>query len=178
MLSVERGACQSIFVYDIGFAIDLNQAERLITSATRESIRHKRRAPQYFEYTPAPLRITQSIQPVRINEAFVTDAQIQLIAYDFGAVSVLYRIPLGGDTSLLLLLSEGLYENKELLSDSRRRVEELLKLIQSAVSRADVSPFVEDYVIFQVESFGEAVTVEELTTRHSCEIAQILRAEA
>jgi hypothetical protein len=177
MLSVERGACQSIFVYDIGFAIDLNQAERLITS-TRESIKHKRRAPQYFEYSPPPLRVTQSVQPVRINETFATDSLVQLVVYDFGAVSVLYRIPLCGDTSRLLSLSEGLYENKELLSDSRRRVEDLLKLIQSAVSRADVSPFVEDYAIFQVEAFAEPVTVEELTTCHSSEIAQILRAES
>ena len=174
---MERGACQSIFVYDIGFAIDLNQAERLITSATRESIKHKRRAPQYFDYTPAPLRVTQSVLPVRINETFVTDSQVQLVVYDFGAVSVFYRIPLAGGTSRLLSLSEGLYENKELLSDSRRRVEDLLKLIQSAVSRADVSPFVEDYAIFQVESFVEPVTVEELTTRYSLEIGRILRAE-
>ena len=177
MLSVERGACHSIFVYDVGFAIDLNQAERLITSATRESIKHKRRAPQYFEYTPAPLRISQSVQPVRINETFATDSLVQLVVYDFGAVSVLYRIPFGGETSRLLSLSEGLYENKELLSESRRRVEDLLKLIQSAVSRADVSPFVEDYAIFQVEALSQPATVEELLTRHSIEIAQILRAE-
>jgi hypothetical protein len=178
MLSVERGACQSIFVYDIGFAIDLNQAERLLASATRESIKHKRRAPQYFEYTPAPLRISQSVRPVCINETFVTDSQVQLVVYDFGAVSVFYRIPICGDTSRLLSLSEGLYENKELLSDSRRRVEDLLKLIHTAVSKADVSPFVEDYAIFQVDAFAGPVSVEELTTRHSCEIAQILRAEA
>jgi hypothetical protein len=96
MLSVERGACHSIFVYDIAFAIDLNHAERLITSAIRDSIRHKRRAPQYFEYTPAPLRITQGIEPVQI-ESFATEPQVQLVVYDFGAVSVFYRIQLRGD---------------------------------------------------------------------------------
>jgi hypothetical protein len=89
MLSVERGACHSIFVYDIAFAIDLNHAERLITSAIRDSIRHKRRAPQYFEYTPAPLRITQGIEPVQI-ESFATEPQVQLVVYDFGAVSVFF----------------------------------------------------------------------------------------
>src|SRR5215467_6228962 len=122
MLSVQRGACHSIFVYDIAFAIDLNQAGRLITSAIRDSIKHKRRAPQYFEFTPAPLRITQSVQPVQIADGFTTEPQVQLVIYDFGAVSVLYRIPLSGDAACLLSLSEGLYENQALLSDSRRRV--------------------------------------------------------
>jgi hypothetical protein len=178
MLRVERGACHSIFVYDIAFAIDLNQAERLIQSAIRDSIRHKRRAPQYFEYTPAPLRITQGIEPVQIGEGFATDPLAQLVIYDFGAVSVLYRIPLSGDTSRLLSLSESLYENQALLSDSRRRVENLLRVIQSAVSKADVSPFVEDYAIFQVDSFCEPVSIEELTTRYAFEIGRILRAEA
>jgi hypothetical protein len=178
MLSVERGACHSIFVYDIAFAIDLNQAERLITSATRESIKHKRRAPPYFEYTPAPLRITQRVEPVRIDKTFATDSQVQLVVYDFGAVSVVYRIPICGEATRLLALSEALYENQALLSDSRRRVEDLRKVIESALARADVSPFVEDYAIFQVDAFVEPLTVEELTTRYSFEIAQILRAEA
>jgi hypothetical protein len=177
MLRVERGACHSIFVYDIAFAIDLNQAERLIRSAIRDSIRHKRRAPKYFEYTPAPLRITQGVEPVQIGEGFATDPLVQLVIYDFGAVSVLYRIPFSGDASRILSLSESLYENQALLSDSRRRVESLLTVIQSAVSKADVSPFVEDYAIFQVESFVEPVTIEELTTRYALEIGRILRAE-
>ena len=177
MLRVQRGACHSIFVYDIAFAIDLKQAERLITSAIRDSIKHKRRAPQYFEYTPAPLRITQGIEPVQIADGFATEPRVQLVIYDFGAVSVLYRIPLSGDAGSLLSLSEGLYENQALLSDSRRRVEDLLKVMQSAVSKADVSPFVEDYAIFQVETFVDPVTVEELTNRHALEITKILRAE-
>src|SRR5215467_5257520 len=177
MLRVAQGACHSIFVYDIAFAIDLNQAERLIRSAIRDSIKHKRRAPQYFEYTPAPLRISQSIESVKIGEGFATDPQVQLVIYDFGAVSVLYRIPFSGDTSHLLSLSEGLYENQALLSDSRGRVENLLKVIQSAVSKADVSPFVEDYAIFQVESFMQPISIEELTAQYAFEIGRVLRAE-
>ena len=174
---MERGACHSIFVYDIALAIDLNHAERLITSAIRDSIKHKRRAPQYFEYTPAPLRMTQTVEPVRINETFATEPQVQVVVYDFGAVSVQYRIPLSGDASKLLSLSEGLYENQALLSDSRRRVEHLLKVIESAVSKESVSSFVEDYAIFEVQALREQVTVEELTNHYAVEIAQILRAE-
>jgi hypothetical protein len=176
MLSIARGTCHSIFVHDVAFAIDLDRAERLISSATREKIKHKRRAPQYFEFTPAPLRITQVVEPVQISGAFATESQVELVVYDFGAVSVIYRISLSGGHPLLSL-SEDLYENEQLLADSRRRVEGLLRLIESAVSKANIAAFVEDYVIFQVDAFTEPITVADLVSHNASSIAQILRAE-
>jgi hypothetical protein len=178
MLSIARGTCHSIFVYDIGFSIDLKEAERRITSAKRETLKHKRRAPQYFEYRPAPVGISQRGAQVRINEQFATDPQVDLVVYDFGAVSVIYRIPLAGDSSCLLVLSEGLYENRQLLDDSRRRVEEVMKVIEGAISKADIFASVEDYVIFQIDEFADSTGIEELMTHYGKHIAQILRAEA
>jgi hypothetical protein len=178
MPSIARGTCHSIFVYDIGFSIDLKEAERRITSAKRETLKHKRRAPQYFEYRPAPIGISQRGAPVRIDEQFATDPQVDLVVYDFGAVSVIYRIPLTGDSSRLLVLSEELYENRQLLDDSRRRVEEVLKVIEGAVSKANISAFVEDYAIFQIDEFADSTGIDELITHYAQHIAQILRAEA
>jgi hypothetical protein len=164
--SVRQGTCHNIFVYDIAFSIDLNQVERHITSFTqRETIKHKRRAPRYFEYYPAPLRVSQ-------------DPGVELVVYDFGAVSVIYRKPLKGEISDLLLLSEELYENEKLLSDSRRRVEQLVNMILPAVSKANISSFVEDYLVFQIEAFAEPISIDELTTRYDSQLAQILRAES
>jgi hypothetical protein len=178
MPSVSRGTCHSIFVYDVGFSIDLNEAERRIASATRETIKHKRRAPPYFEYSPAPLRFGQAAQSVRIDATFAADPLVELVVYDFGAVIVIYHIALSGESSRLLGLSESLYENKDLLTDSRRRVAELVQLIEPAVLKANISGFVEDYVIFQIEAFREPVSTEDLITKHALEVAQILRAEA
>ena len=178
MLSIARGTCHVIFVYDIAFAIDLNEAERRISSATRETLKHKRRAPQYFEYSPPPLRIAQGAERVAIDATFATDPQVELVVYDFGAVTVIYRIDLSRDGSRLLNLSEELYENKQLLADSRQRVKDLLKVIEPAVTKANISSFVEDYVIFQVEAFAEPIAIEDLTTRYATHVAQILRAES
>ncbi len=164
LMRVAKGTCHSIFVYDIAFSIDLKEAERRITSNTqREQIKHKRRAPKYFEYTPAPLRITQEA--------------VEIVLYDFGGASVIYQKPLGKDSDLLSL-SESLYENATLLADSRQRVQELLNIIQPAVSKANISSFVEDYVIFHIEDFAEPIAAEEIATRHAAEVAQILRAES
>jgi len=164
--SVRSGTCHSIFVYDAAFSIDLNEAERRITSfKQREKIRHKRRAPKYFEYSPAPLKVSQ-------------EPGVELVLYDFGAVSVIYRMPLGGDFASLLSLSEELYENERLLGESRKRVEEFLQLIGPAVSKPNLSSFVEDYLIFQIEAFDSPVSIDDLTTRYASEITKILRAES
>jgi len=100
-----------------------------------------------------------------------------LIVYDFGAVSVIYRITVSGDSSGLLPLSEALYENQILLNDSRRRVEDLLKVMEGVVSKPNISGFVEDYVIFQIDGFTEPITIADLISKHSQHLAQILRAE-
>src|SRR5688572_31468675 len=110
MPSIVRGTCHTIFVYDIAFSIDLNQTERHITSAAqRETIKHRRRAPRYFDYHPAPLRISQEVAPITIANGFQTSPHFEFVVYDFGAVSVIYRIPLRGDLSSLLPLSAALY---------------------------------------------------------------------
>lgn len=177
MLSVARGTCHALLVYDIAFSIDLDEAKRRILSATRETIKHKRRAPQYFEYHPAPLRVSQTSESISVGDAFLTDPQVDLVIYDFGAVSVIYRIPIAGEATALMKLSEALYENPLLLADSGQRVRELLQLIAPAVSKPNISAFVEDYAIFQIETFVEPVGIDELTSQHAQQMAQILRAE-
>jgi hypothetical protein len=179
LLSVAKGSCHSIFVYDVAFSIDLDEAERRITSFTqRETIRHRRRAPQYLQYRPAPLRISQEAAPVRIAETFEVHAQVELVVYDFGAVSVIYQFPLAGGSVDLLSLSELLYENDQLLRDSRSRVEELIRMVETSLAAARITGFVEDYVIFQVQAFAGEVAVHELPREHAQYLAQVLRAES
>jgi hypothetical protein len=140
-----------MFAYDIGYAVDLERATRLVTEVTeRESIRHKRRTPKYFEYRPAPLRVIQSGEPVTIA-GYATTPRVEAVVWDFGAASVTYSIPIGGPLSGLLALSDALYENRQLLEDSRRRVERLVRAIEAAVDKPQIADFVEDYSIYQIE---------------------------
>src|SRR5262249_42253933 len=140
------------FAYDIGFAIDLDEAERLIkTAKQREAIRHKRRAPPSVQYHPAPLRVTQSGPPVHVGQTD-TNPGADIVLYDFGAASVAYSVPLRGSMTALLELSNALYGNAALLTDSRQRVEQVLAAIRPAVTNPAVVEIVEDYFIFHIES--------------------------
>jgi hypothetical protein len=176
-LSIAKGTCYLLFAYDIARAIDLDQAEHhVVAMKQREVLKHGRRAPKYFEYQPPPLRITHDVTPMAIGH-YRCGASVDLVLYDFGAVSVVYTIPLKGPLSGLLTLSNDLYDATSLLADSRQHVERLLAVLGSAVSKPNIANVVEDYVVYHIEAFAVRHDIDDLCTRYAQDIAQILRAE-
>jgi hypothetical protein len=174
---VESGVCYVIFAYDAARAINLDLADRRVREITqRPSIRHKRRTPSYFEFQPPPLLVSRDAESLAVGK-FVTRPSIDLMAYDFGAVSAVYALPIEGAFEDLLGLSEELYDNESLLADSCVQINELLKVIGDAAYLPHLSPVVEDYVIFHIERFADTLEPDNFCTRYGRRIAQILRAE-
>ena len=174
---ITKGTCFPIFAFDVALAIDLDGAERRVVSGVeRQTVKQKRRAPAYFEYQPPPLRVVRHADPVTIGTCR-TSPSIELVVYDFGAVSVSYAIPIDGPLAALPALSFALWGNAALRADARGHVESFLALIGDVVLRPQLAEFVEDYAIFQIEEFTPPVTVTSLWSEHSQIIAQTLRAE-
>jgi hypothetical protein len=174
---IQSGRCYATFAYDAARSIDLGKAERRTHETTeRPTIAHKRRTPSYFEYQPPPVRVNQTAEPLRLGK-FATRPGVDLMIYDFGAVAVIYALPIEGSFEELLAVSEELYDNELLLSDSRQRVNQLLQVIGDAANQAHPSPVVEDYVIFHVESFAQPLDLNLFAVSQARQIAQILRAE-
>ena len=176
-LTVERGTCYPLFAYDVAQAIDLDGAERRILAATeRQTVKQKRRAPAFFEYRPAPLRVSLPAQSIALG-SFHTATAVEVVLYDFGAVSVSYAMPLGGPLQALASLSHELWGNERLLEDSRQHVERLVRTLGEAAVRPHIAAFVEDYAIFEVEAFTPPCDAATLATQEAHTIAQILRGE-
>jgi hypothetical protein len=174
---IDRGTCYALFAYEVAHAIDLAAAESRLERATqRQTVKQKRRAPAFFEYDPAPLRVTEPAEPLAVGR-HVTAPAVELVLYDFGAVSVSYAIPIDGPLAALPELSTALYGNEPLEADARRRVQQLLETLGDAAIRSRVAVFVEDYVIFEIEAFREPCEAALLWTEHGQTVAQILRAE-
>ena len=174
---IQKGSCFVFFAYDAARSIKLEEAERRVHEATqRQTIPHKRRAPSYFEYQPRPLRVSQEIEPLSIG-GISARASVDITVYDFGAVAVGYTLPVTGPFSDLLRLAEELYDNELLLSDSRLRVEQLLKVVGDAATQASLAPVVEDYLVFHIESFSQPFDAARFCADNGRRIAQVLRAE-
>ena len=93
---IHNGMAYIIFAYDAARTIDLTEAERRVHEITeRPTIAHKRRTPSYFEYQPPPVRFSQESEPVVIGQ-FATRSTVELMLYDFGAVTIIYALPITG----------------------------------------------------------------------------------
>lgn len=174
---IQNGTCFVIFAYDAARSINLELAERRVHEATqRQTMPHKRRAPSYFEYQPPPLRVSQDTEPIHAGK-FSGRGSVDLLIYDFGAVTVTYSFPINGPFIDLLQLSEELYDNEFLLSASHFRVSQLLNVMGEAANQASIAPVVEDYVVFHIESFTQPFDANRFCSAERRQIAQILRAE-
>lgn len=174
---IQSGWCYVNFAYDAARSINLEAADRRIHETTkRPTIAHKRRTPSYFEYQPPPLHLSQDGETLGIGR-FATRPGVDLMIYDFGAIAVVYTLPIAGPFEDLLRLSEELYDNETLLADSRLRTDQILKVIGDAATQPHPSPFIEDYVIFHIQSFAQPTDPRRLCIDHARAIAQVLRAE-
>lgn len=79
-----------IFVFEVALGIDLDAAERSLAGAERQNFRHRGRATTFFQYRPAPLRVSQEGGELPHGE-WRAEPMIDLVLYDFGAVSVTYQ---------------------------------------------------------------------------------------
>src|SRR5256714_13004658 len=90
---ITEGTGYVLFAYDVAHAFDLAAAETRLASATqRQTVKQKRRAPAFFEYDPAPLRVTEPADSLAIGGP-LTAPPVAFVLYDFGAVSVSYALP-------------------------------------------------------------------------------------
>lgn len=203
-MRIVAGECRVYFAYDVGLGIQLDQAQALVgVGGQRKVVTHRRRTPEHFGYEHPPLRVLDQGAPIRIEGRGGGDAppgrwstapQVECLLFDFGAVSVMYTIPLvqlapaGADgaaavpgeihLSELAELSSAIYENPALLADSRRRVEALLANIRPAIKKPAIAPMVEDYAVFWLRRVAcDAPDPIGQLVKAAPTVASILRAE-
>ena len=174
---IRRGACHPLFVFEVGFAIDLERAAgRLPAGVERPVLRHRERSSTPFEYRPAPLRVAQELGLVAVPP-FPLGPSVEITLYDFGAVSLSYAVPLGESPDDVPALSVALRGHEALAADARKRVTDLIASLGPAVQRPRVAAMVEDYFIFVVTDALGIADGSGFCADHAEWLARVLRAE-
>jgi hypothetical protein len=188
-LRIHEGDCWAFFAFDVGYAIDLDAAETSLAAEhadtasppssprsprppQRDQLPHapgRRRAPASMQFRPAPLRVDQPApDPAGIPlGGFAPAGHVECTLFDFGGVSVAYRIPLdgrgkgggGGDEAgptldSLLPLAQALFDCPLLRDDAARRVAALVARLGDAIDRPNVSSIVEDYTVYHARRWS------------------------
>jgi hypothetical protein len=166
--------CRTIFVFEVGWALDLAAAERQFgVSGERQVLR---RGPTAVHHGPNPIRVAADAPPFRLGR-FSTEPSVDLVLYDLGAVTVSYRIPASGTFQDLLALSLALRDRETLRLDARARVEAVIERLGSAVQKPKVADLTEDYTIYGITAITPPLAAAVVCDTYRELIAQILRRE-
>ncbi|MDZ4661500.1 MAG: hypothetical protein SGJ18_07755 [Pseudomonadota bacterium] len=174
---IEKGIAHVYFAYDVGFAIDLERAQKRFTQLTeRAKIRQDKRSPWYFEFEPQPVKISQTITEINIGN-FATLPEIEATIFDFGAISMQIKIPFTGTLESLVDLSFLLYENEVLEKKCREVMVNLVNEIEPAIDKLMINEHFEEYKVFQITNYSMASPLTDFIKRNALVIAKILRSE-
>ena len=171
-----EGTCHILLAMEVGLAIDLRQAEAVLRGAGRIRMPLARN-PGGVDWTSAPLRLEQEAPPIEIDGHRVQPV-VQLSLYDFGAISLAYRVAFQADAASLAALSGSAATHPALLADARARVAGLMLAMADAVQRPLVREGVEDYLVFALHPREGVDAGAALAGLGEGLVAGILRAES
>ena len=170
-----RGMCTATFAFEVGQDIKLAECERRLGESERQRVRSRRRLPQYFEYSPAPLRLDEDPVGVTILGSAVT--RVEVVLYDFGAAAVSYDLPFEGEYETLVPLSCELQRSRVLPDDARGRLLRIMERISGAITRPHLADLMEDYLIFQIDALDSGCHPRWLVENARATTARLLRGE-
>ncbi len=180
---VIRGEIHAMFACDAGFQIDLRRAAALLREGLPERVvRLRRPSPAWFDYQNPPLRVMLDGSPLDLR-GVRTEPAVECLLYDFGAAVITYTILFEGTASSLVPIMRALYDNAELLADSRGRLGVVYEGVRDAITKPELSEQVDDYIAVCVRHWDDPLAPGpahplDLLQRDPTTWARVLLAEA
>lgn len=139
-----------IFVaFDWGDEIHLDQARQL-ASAAKHELPRRRRTPLSFSYRPAPVRVAAAPVRLQLDELGVVEVAGGVTLFDFGAISIAFRIPFALRSDALLRLAGSLADPAPIVQQARAATRPLFEQLKTAIKDAAWDEeFSEEYFVFQ-----------------------------
>lgn len=173
-MNIVAGTLTGLFSFDVGYEIALDTLVRLLApvggtlrpESARAGIRGNGRT----------VDIEYGTRTVRLPERSV-DAAVVVRAHDFGALTVMLRLPLSGPIENLGPLTAALVRSKTMETAAIDVTRALLPAAAAAISKVGFTEFVEDFYVIQVDRFDVPVTPAQLRDEYRAAIALALRCE-
>lgn len=174
-MQITAGTLTGLFSYDVGYEIALDPLVRLLKPLGA--------TPRSPDSGHAGIRgagrtvdLDYGTRKVRLTDGEV-EAAVLLRAHDFGALTVMLRLPLAGPLDGLGPLTAALVRTKSMESAALDIVRGLLPAAAPAISKVGFTDFVEDFYVIQVDRFDTPVTPTQLREEYRAPIALALRCE-
>ncbi|MGH9833883.1 MAG: hypothetical protein ACRD9Y_12755 [Blastocatellia bacterium] len=176
MARIVQGQVIALFAFDVGYEVSLERLSAMIATTPVQPLSRKKQTPTYMQYTKPPQILSLGLA----TGHFAVAGNIQATIFDFGAVSIAYRWPIGQGNEISLdslpQISHDLY-NLNLAAHAKEQAEALMRKIEPAILRPGLADLVEDYYLFIIEKLDQPMRAEELLSDHRGLLARALRSE-
>jgi hypothetical protein len=168
--AVREGAFHAFFVFDVADTIDLAPLATVAGEGVARAPLHLRREASsgFIEFQTQP--VVARIPPTS------TGIAVRAKLFDYGVVSIRLTLPFTGTWAAYAAFTRRLRNDDELESLASATLQDLLGEISSALDEPHDS-LVEDYFIFEVESFAEPVTGAHLLGDYADALASLVLCE-
>ncbi len=149
------GAVVTYRLYDVGYALNLEQAARLLEGQATGRSRPTRGEAKALVIAHPPL--TLALGPAALPAGSGLAAEMSAVCFDFGVISLRLRVPVADGTPWpdLLALMRSL-ERSDLTGVFGPALAQLCSSLKAAVVRPGIAPVVEDYTICRLTSIRGA----------------------
>lgn len=175
--STFSGTCHIFLAFEVAYSIDLSLIPELVSSSRRARLDTKHRGPTYEGFQCPPVAVILDASPISVGQ-WSTEPIVEATIFDFGAISLAYRIAFNNPISDLVSLSEELYESELLREHARARLSTFVTTIARALTQVEISNLVEDYLLFELTKLSVGSTTTRFVTENYCAIAGVLTGEA
>jgi hypothetical protein len=170
---VRAGRFHAYFVYDVADTIDLANLGDVGSlggeGLTRAPLLLRREASSGFiEFPEPPLVAHLTPGP--------TGTEIRAKIFDYGVVSIRITLPFDGSWLAFAAFTRRLRTDDELPELAQRTLDGVLREIRHALDDPHEA-LVEDYFVFEVESFAEPITARELVEEYDDALASLVLCE-
>ena len=166
-MKIADGTVHVYRLFDVADAVDLAVAERVAAGAPKSRLRLEgAQSGTALEFPRPPLQLRLSRREVPLASG-ARSAEASAHVYDYGVISVLYKLPIAPGTSLVELLplaEELVVEPTPALDQAARHdAEELSRALGNALERPHTWDGLESYQVFFVRRFeGGPVRAQDL----------------
>ena len=171
--AVARGALRLFFIYDVADTIDLAALESVSGEGLARAplALRPQSSPGHIEFPTPPL--VASLPPAQIEGQRV-DVRIKI--YDYGVLSVRMSVAFAGPFADLNRLGRELRRSGPLAAAARKTLDRALAEIAHALDDPH-PPLLEDYVVFEVETFAQPTSRDDLLGPGAAAVASLLAGE-
>lgn len=178
-LAIASGQILVYHLFTVAGTVDLDRLGRALgADAAVARFTPRRPTPEHLQFRNPPLTFSLGTRTLHPRPDQAREARVSAKVFDFGVVALRWEVPCPDDWDGLVREADAYIDNPAIEVLSRQLLHDLEPRLAPFLDNPPREVLFEDYTIFYVQSFAEALDAEQLLAERGASLAQLMRGEA